>query len=118
MKRPAHTYALFVITVCLSVALSPLAQAGMISTHEVLAEQTGQTNRDTVNTFLDRATVQETLEAMDVSADLAHQRVNALTPAETASLAQRIDALPAAGALSGNDVVVILLVAILVVLIL
>jgi hypothetical protein len=44
--------------------------------------------------------------------------VDALTPAETATLAQRIDALPAGGALSGTDFVVILLVALLVVLIL
>ncbi|MCY1555454.1 hypothetical protein D9M68_921230 [compost metagenome] len=55
---------------------------------------------------------------MDVPAALARSRVDALTPAEVASLAQRIDTLPAAGALSGTDVVIILLVAILVVLIL
>ena len=54
---------------------------------------------------------------MDVPAALARSRVDALTPTEAATLAQRIDALPAGGALSGTDFVIILLVAILVVLI-
>ncbi|MNG38175.1 hypothetical protein D3C84_1257720 [compost metagenome] len=51
---------------------------------------------------------------MDVPAALAKTRVEALTAQEVAALAQRIDALPAGGALDSMEVVIILLIAILV----
>ncbi|HBX55986.1 PA2779 family protein [Pseudomonas sp. UBA2684] len=118
MKIPVLTLALIVLSVCLIPLPNTAAQAGMISTQDVLSEQNTQANRDKVSEFLNRASVQEKLQVMDVPAALASSRVDALTPAEVATLAQRIDALPAAGALSGNDVIIILLVALLVVLIL
>lgn len=118
MKTPNLTFAVALLAALL-LFLPPLtAQAGMIGTQEVIAEQTLQVDRDKVSEFLNRADVEERLQAMDVPAALANSRVDALTPAEVATLAQRIDALPAAGALSGTDFVIILLVALLVVLIL
>ncbi|MCY1285885.1 hypothetical protein D9M68_210970 [compost metagenome] len=100
-----------------SLAQAP-AQAAMISTGEVVAGQQAQADRDKVRDFLDRASVQEQMQVLGVDAALAKSRVDALTVQEAASLAQRIDSLPAGGALSGQDVIIILLVAILVVMIL
>ena len=118
MKTPSLTFGVALLAALL-LLLPPLAaQAGMIGTQEAIAEQTLQADRDKVSEFLNRADVEERLQAMDVPAALARSRVDALTPAETATLAQRIDALPAGGALSGNDFIIILLVALLVVLIL
>ncbi|MDO9624032.1 MAG: PA2779 family protein [Pseudomonas sp.] len=114
MKTPALTLA---IALLLLVA-QPAVHATMITTQDVIAEQTTQADRDKVSEFLNRADVEERLQAMDVPAALARSRVDALTPAEVATLAQRIDASPAAGALSGSDFVIILLVALLLVLIL
>ncbi|CAD5109688.1 PA2779 family protein [Zestomonas carbonaria] len=94
------------------------AQAAMISTGEVVASQQEQADRDKVREFLGRASVEEQMKVLGVDAALARSRVDALTAQEVASLAQRIDTLPAGGALSGTDVIIILLVAILVVLIL
>lgn len=102
---------------CLFAATLP-AQAGMIGTQEVLAEQSVSADRAKVDAFLARDNVQQALQSMDVAPDLARERVDAMTPTEIATLSQRIDSLPAAGALSGTDFVIILLVAILVVLIL
>jgi hypothetical protein len=102
------------LLVCLTALVALPVQAGMISTEEAVASQTIQADRDKVQTFLDRAEVQDQLQAMDVPPALAKSRVDALTPQETAALAQRIDTLPAGGALSTMDVVIILLVAILV----
>lgn len=118
MKFPAIDYSLAIALLAAIAIASTPAHAGLIGTPEMLAEQTVQTDRDKVHEFLDRATVQERLQVMDVPAALARERVDAMTPAEVATLAQRIDAMPAAGALSGNDFIVILLVAILVALIL
>lgn len=118
MKTPALTFVVALLAALL-LLLPPLtAQAAMIGTQEVIAEQVAQADRDKVSEFLNRADVEERLQAMDVPAALARSRVDALTPEEIATLAQRIDALPAAGALSGTDFIIILLVAILVALIL
>ena len=117
MKIPALKFGLALLAALL--LLPPItAQASMISTQEVIAEQTLQADRDKVSEFLNRADVEQSLQTMDVPPALARSRVDALTPAETATLAQRIDALPAGGALGGTDFVIILLVVLLVVLIL
>lgn len=119
MKTTSLPLGFALLTLCLLMLflLPPTAAASMIGTSEVIAERSAQADRDKVREFLDRANVQERLQVMDVPAALARSRVDALTPTEAATLAQRIDALPAAGALSGNDFIVILLVAILVALI-
>ncbi|MDP2243931.1 PA2779 family protein [Pseudomonas sp.] len=113
MKTPALTLTL--AAALLLLLAQPSAYAAMIGTQEVLD---AQTERDKVSEFFHRADVEERLQAMDIPAAVARSRVSALTPAEVATLAQRIDALPAAGALSGSDFVIILLVAILVALLL
>jgi hypothetical protein len=118
MKFPSRNFAAALLAVCLITTLSAPTYAGIIGTQETLAEQSTQANRDKVRDFLNRADVEKKLQAMDVPAAEARIRVDALTPAEAATLAQRIDSQPAGGALSGTDFVIILLVAILVALIL
>ena len=118
MKTPSLTFGVALLAALLLLLPPITAQASMIGTQEVIAEQTLQADRDKVSEFLNRADVEQSLQAMDVPAALARSRVDALTPAETATLAQRIDALPAGRALSGTDFIIILLVALLVVLIL
>jgi hypothetical protein len=51
---------------------------------------------------------------MGVSGLVAKDRVASLTEAEVHALAQRIDAMPAGGALSANDLLIVLLIALLV----
>jgi len=114
MKTFSITLGVVLLFSCLAAVLTVPAHAGMISTQEAIATQAIQADRDKVQAFLDRATVQEKLQAMDVPGAFAKSRVDALTAQEVATLAQRIDALPAGGALSSTDVVIILLVAILV----
>ena len=114
MKAFATTFVMTMLIACWAAVLAPTAQAGMISTEEVVATQVVQADRDKVDDFLNRASVQEKMQAMGVQAAFAKDRVNALTTEEAATLAQRIDALPAGGALNTMDIVIILLIAILV----
>ncbi|MFL6692683.1 MAG: PA2779 family protein [Ramlibacter sp.] len=102
-----------------------LATATAVSRAELMdAERTTQPQsqseleRAKVRDFLDRANVRERLQAMGVDGLAARDRVAAMTEEEVHALAQRIDMLPAGGALSQTDWMLILLVAILVVLIL
>ena len=68
------------------IALPWQAQAGMVGTDAAVAR-----------TVVDRAAIASQLQALGISPQAAQERVAALTDAELASLAGRIDALPAGG---------------------
>ncbi|MHB9051902.1 MAG: PA2779 family protein [Thiomonas delicata] len=114
-----------VVTTLLSVGLlvaAPAAKAELIGTQQLTAQNgNGQDaplarDRQTVDNFLARADVQKKLEQMALSQEVSQQRIAALSDAEVATLADKINSMPAAGALGFQDMVIILLVAILVVL--
>jgi hypothetical protein len=74
--------------------------------------------RERVMTLVERPEVAQALEKMGIAADQAKARVGAMSEAEVASLAGKLDALPAGGALSNQDLVLILIVILLVVILL
>jgi hypothetical protein len=106
------------ITVFLAAALlllAPFARAEMVQADETLPQSQVETDREKVRSFLDRAAVTERLKALGVEDGLLKPRVDALTNEEVRILAQKIDALPAGGALSDFQVImIVLLVAILI----
>ncbi|WP_137820558.1 PA2779 family protein [Pseudomonas sp. 2FG] len=114
MKTLTMAFGVVLLFACLAFVQTSAVQVGMISTQEAVAAQQAQADRDKVHDFLSRASVQEKMQALGVEATFAKERVDALTVQEVTLLAQRIDALPAGGALSNTDIVIILLVAILV----
>jgi uncharacterized protein DUF6627 len=105
-----------VATAAVLCVLAPLAGARMVSTDQAIGQGTAEQDRARVQGFLDRADVREKLQAMGVDALAVKDRVAGLTDAEAHTLAQKLEALPAGGNLSGTDIVIILLIAILVVL--
>jgi len=74
-------------------------QAGLIGTEQIAAVQQVQGNRARVADFLSRAEVQGQLQSLGVSSVAAQERVAAMTDAEVAQIAGKIDSLPA-GAIS------------------
>ena len=81
----------FVAMLLIVSLILPLpVQAGMIDTGELL-------QRERIHEFLNRADVQGQLLARGVNAQDVAARVSALTDAEAAELAARIDELPAGG---------------------
>ncbi len=97
---------------------SPGVFADMIEPEAAMASGAAaqaDADRAKVQQFLERASVRERLQAMGVRALNARDRVDSLTHEEVHALAQRIDSMPAGGNLSQNDLIIILLVAILVV---
>jgi len=94
-----------------AVALAaPQAYAGMIPTEG--------SERERVITLVERPDVAKALERMGIPADQAKARVGAMSESEVASLAGKLDALPAGGALSNQDLILILIVVLLVVILL
>jgi hypothetical protein len=92
--------------VCISVQS---ANAAMVATAEV-AQAAADVDRERVRAFLDRDDVRGVLERWDVSAEEAKARVDSLTDAELASIAGRIDAMPAGGSTVGAILGALLLI--------
>ena len=105
------------LAVVLALGLTPFARAELIDADALQPQSQAELDRAKVRSFLERASVKERLQAMGVNGLAAGDRVAALTDAEVHALAERIDAMPAGGALSNQDLIIILLIAILVVLI-
>jgi hypothetical protein len=108
--------------VLLSVVLAaptPPAWAGMIGAEALAPEASAaaseaEADRAKVRAFLERAELRERLQAMGVSGLNADARVDALSDAEVHALAGRIDSLPAGGALSDRDLLIIILIAVVI----
>jgi hypothetical protein len=94
--QPNKTIALIAIA---AIALSsvPVApsMASIIPTDRIIAQQTSAEERARVNAFIAREDVQTKLETYGVEPAEAASRVAALSDAEVADLASRIDRLPA-----------------------
>lgn len=79
----------------------PLAQAAMIGSAEIIAEQQQQVDRQQLLTMLENKDVQKKLVSMGVEQDQVEQRVNSLTPAELAQFNQQLDQAPAGAGVVG-----------------
>jgi len=73
------------------------AYADMIRTDQVAASIQAAGAREKLRDVISRSEVRDQLQYLGISPDSAQARVNALTDAEVASIAGRIDSLPAGG---------------------
>jgi hypothetical protein len=90
----------------LSLAVPLPAHAAMVATHDALG-------RERLLIVLDRADLQVQLQGYGVSPDDVRARVAALTDAEAAALAARIDELPAGGVSILSAILIVFLVLLL-----
>ena len=95
----------------LGLVLAFPAAAGMIATPV-------DDERARIKAMLERPELQAELRKMGIEAQEAAARVDAMSHAEVLSLAGRLDALPAGGAISDRELILILLVVVLVLLLL
>ncbi len=96
-----RSIASFLIASTTALGLPPMAQAGLVGTAEAVATEASQAQRDKVQTFLARDDVRQALVAQGLSPELARERVQALSDAEVAQLADRVDSAPAGGEILG-----------------
>jgi hypothetical protein len=104
---------LFALSILVFALGAGSASAGMIAT-----DQAVQAPRERVKAMLARPEVANALGKFGISAEQAKARVDAMTDDEVAQLAARIDALPAGGVLTNDELIVILLLVIIIVLLL
>lgn len=99
--------ALFMLTSMVSLH-AQASQAAMTATHEVIAQEQLNVDRDQLKAMLDDDAVQEKLASMGVSPEQVEQRINSLTSAELAHFNAQLDEAPAAAGVVG--VIVLFLV--------
>ena len=97
---------LIAMLLILSLALPLPAHAGMVATETLL-------DRERIATLLERAEVRAQLQAYGVNPAEVKARVAALTDAEAAELAVKIDQLPAGGASVLGVILIVFLVLLL-----
>lgn len=91
-----------VLTPCIALGGMPLsAQAAIVTTEQAMVTPAGDANRERVSAFLARDEVRAALQAQGASADDAIARVKAMSDAEVAQLADRVDQAPAGGDVLG-----------------
>lgn len=85
------------LAVIFFLACLPLdaANAGLVSTDRVLAQQNADAERTRIQDFLEREDVRSQLEAFGVDPSEAAKRVNSLSDEEIHQIAGKIDTLPA-----------------------
>jgi hypothetical protein len=82
-----------------SMAVLAPAQAGMIATEDAAADARSSGERERLKALVARPELARQLQALGVPPEDAQSRVDAMTNSEVRTLAGRIDALPAAGAM-------------------
>lgn len=97
-------------TLGLAMALAvPQAHAGMIQVEDL--------ERERVKSMLERPEVAQELQKMGIPADEARVRVDAMTAAEVRQLSGRLDALPAGGQTSTQNLLLVIIVILLILII-
>jgi len=96
----------------IAMAMLPFqsGQAGMIGSDALIASAASQADRNTVTNFLNRADTASQLQSMGVDAKSANERVAAMTDQEVATLAGKINSLPAGANSAWGTLIVILLI--------
>ncbi|WP_137817383.1 PA2779 family protein [Pseudomonas sp. 2FG] len=94
LRRLAAVLAVFHL---LLIAQLPVANAAMLGTAEVLAEQQQQVDREHLLAMLDDQGVQKKLASLGVERTQVADRINSLTTAELAQFNQQLEEAPAGG---------------------
>jgi hypothetical protein len=92
----------------------PQAYAGLVSTDQAAAQQ----ERARVKALIERPEVAQQMEQMGIPAKQAQARVDAMTDEEVRYLAGRLEAVPAGGQISSQNLLLIIVIILLLVILL
>jgi hypothetical protein len=109
LQKSKRLFISFLLMSFTFVGFTQSVHAAMISTEQAVAATTAQQNREKVAAALHRPDVAAELERMGVAKSEAEARVAALSDAEVAALAGRVDSLPAGGDIIGTVVFIFVL---------
>jgi len=94
-----------------------VVMAGIVPTDQLAAPNQTEVEKSKVQAFMDRTDVKNRLQALGVDEPSAKDRVAAMNDQEVHAMAQKIDSMPAGGALSDRDWILILAIVVVLLLI-
>lgn len=110
-KSRKSLVASLLLLVFTSVCLQVPANAAMMTTQQIAAQQNLQADRDLLKDRLLRDDVKTELLSLGVSPDTVEDRINSLTVSELAEINGKLDTLPAGGdALTTIAVIILILI--------
>lgn len=115
LRTAFHWSARLLLSGVFGLVLYGAASADMVSTEHVIDSQQAANAREHIKALAQRPELAEQLKAFGVSPEQAEGRVDAMTDAEVLALAGKLGDLPAGGALSNNELILILVLIILVI---
>lgn len=86
---------------------------GIVTTEEIVDARQIETKRDHIKELLSREDVRKTLIAQGVNVAAAQERVDNMSNAEIQTLAANMDQLPAGGALSTIEILLLIIIILL-----
>lgn len=101
------------LAVCLALA-SGKAFGGTIGTEATAAPSQAAQARERVKAVVSRPELARQLQALGLAPEQAQGRVDAMSDAEVLALADRLDAMPAGGALSNDQLLLVILLVVLI----
>jgi len=102
------------LALCLALA-SGKAFGGPIATEEAAAPAQAAAARERVKALVSRPELARQLQVLGIAPEQAQSRVDAMSDGEVAALAGRLDSLPAGGALSNEQLVLVILLIVLII---
>jgi hypothetical protein len=97
MSSTLKSFLCRVLAVAMLLLPFQTGQAGMIGADQAISAATVQVDRNVVLNFLSRSQTVNELQALGLDAQVARDRVAAMTDHEVGALAGKINALPAGG---------------------
>ncbi len=101
MKPYQRVIAVSLMTSMCAMSMPLSSYASMISTEDAIVSAHGAQDRAKVDQFFQREDVQKTLQEKGISYESAKARIDAMSDAEVATLANRVDEAPAGGDVLG-----------------
>lgn len=110
MKSTLKRFICSFLVIAMSMVPFQYSQAGMIGSEVLISSAASQADRATVENFLNRAETASQLTALGVDAQSAKSRVAAMTDAEIALLAGKVNSLPVGADSGAGSLILVLLI--------
>jgi hypothetical protein len=117
-KALIEAFSVLLVGAALALFIPQGARAGTIATEDALSAQQAVQDRERIKALVARPELAQALEKLGIAPESARARVDAMSDAEVRTVAGKLDALPAGGALSNTDFLLVVIIVILVVVLL
>jgi hypothetical protein len=114
-KALIEAFSVLLIGAALALFIPQTVRAGTIATEEALSVQQAAQDRERIKALVARPELAQALEKLGIAPENAKARVDAMSDAEVRTVVGKLDLLPAGGALSNTDFLLVVIIVVLIV---